>query len=313
MRIRVRPGSDVAVDRYIAYQLLRRSDFVKSPISEILSQCRKALVIRYGGLGDVLMTLPGLMKLKRDFPDVKFDYSTSDYLVRLLDGNPAVDKVFGYHGYDGDDYDVVIDLRRVVEAASDSAETNRIDIFARYFGVTIDDYSMPYYVSDKDRREVDGLVQSDSIIVQASGSIPRRTPPKPKILEIVAGIIRRGYTPVVVDNICDDDYSIEGCVNLTGKLTISQLFAIIEKSYCVIAGDSGILHAANALKKKNVGLFGCVDYRLRVKDQPHCTPIQCNEWSRCGPCNDHQLKQCDRPDLCLAHVPIDLILEKAVG
>lgn len=312
-RISIKPGKDVAVDRYIAYQLLRRHDIEASPVPEILGKCSKVLVIRYGGLGDVLMTLPGLSKIKAEFPNVSFDYSTSDYLVRLLEGNSAVDRIFGYHGYDGDDYDAVIDLRRTVEIADDSREVSRMDIFARHFGVVVDDYSMPYKVSDKDRGEVDGLVPENPIIVQASGSVPRRTPPKSKILEIIEGIASSGHTPVVVDDRRDDDFSIEGVVNLTGMLTIPQLFAIIERAHSVIAGDSGVLHAANALKKRNVGLFGCVDHRLRVKDQPHCTPIQCNEWSSCSPCNDLQTKQCSRPDLCLAYVPTELIIEKAVG
>lgn len=306
--IRIHNGEDVPVERYIAYQLLRRNDIEPSHTPEILSFSKRALVIRYGGLGDVLMTLPALAAAKAASPRVSFDYSTSDAFVRILEGNPSVDRVFGYTGYNGGDYDLVIDLRRYAEAAEDSASVSRIDIFSRPFGVPITDYSMPYTVFEADREAVRDRVPDRAVVVQASGSIPRRTPPKSKILEIISGLQAMGYSPVVVDNVRDEDYN---CVtNLTGTLTIAELFAVVEMSEFVIAGDSGVLHIANSLKKRNVGLFGCVDHKLRITDQPHCTPIQCNEFSKCGPCNDHQTRQCDRPDLCLASVPTDLILEK---
>lgn len=312
-RLSLKPGEDAPVDRYIAHQLLRRHDIEETPMTDVFPFVSKVLVIRYGGLGDVLMTLPCVAAAKRNFPHVSFGYSTADPYVRIFEGNEYVDHSYGYEGYDADSYEAVIDLRRVVEVAKDSGVTNRIDIFARYFGVEVEDYSMDYKVTDKDRGEIDAFVPESYVVVQASGSIPRRTPPKAKILEILKGLVEAGLNPVVVDSVVDGDYSLHSVTNLTGKLTIAQLFAVVERADFVIAGDSGVLHVANSLKKRNLGLFGCVESKLRIKGQPHCETIQCNQWSGCEPCNDHQTKTCDRPDLCLAYVPTELILEKVAG
>ncbi len=310
--IRLKTGKPEVFERHIAYQLLRSAGVEVPHLRDIVSKGSRVLAIRYGGLGDVLLTLPAIAAMREEL-GVRIDYSTSDALIRVVEHNEAIENVFGYHGWAGEDYDAVVDFRRYVEAASDSNSVHRSDLFARLVGVELKSYKMPYSVTDDEREEARSTVDGDYVVVQASGSIPRRTPPKHRTVEIVRRLVEAGKRPVIVDNIRDEDYSIDGAVNLTGTLSIPKLFAIIESASCVVAGDSGVMHAAVAVETRTIGLFGAVDAKLRVKEQPHCTVIQCNDWSGCPPCNDGQKMMCSNSDLCLDSVPIDLVVQEVCG
>ena len=311
--IKLPPGEPVPLERHVAYQVLLKSGVEQPPLSDVVSPGERVLVVRNGGLGDVLLTLPALASAKEKL-GVLFDYATADYLVRLPQHNPDIENVFGHHEYNGEDYAAVVDLMRTVEAAGDSPTAHRTDIFARYFGVPAASYKMTYNVIDSERDAIAGMVPDEYTAVQAGGSTPRRVLPKPKTVELLHALVAAGRTPVVVDNIADGTFDVDGAVNLTGKLSIPLMFAVLEKAECVVAGDSGVMHAAVALGTRTIGLFGAVKAELRVKEQPHCTTIQCNDWSGCPPCNDLQLRACSGDaDLCLNSVPIDVILQEVTG
>lgn len=306
----VHPGEDYAVKRHEASKLLRRRDFVHTPPADVLPYCDRVVVIRHGGLGDVLLSMPAVRKLKAAYPELTVDYATSDIFAdvpRRVAGCETVWDVAEVYEQTG--YDAVFDLRVLVESAEDSASVHRADIFARRLGLTLDSYATPYVVTDAEREDVRGMVGDAArplIGVQTAGSIGRRTPSVGRMLEIVAALMACGYTCMMLDHRPDDQW--EGTVNLTGKLSVPQLFAALAECDVVLAGDSGVLHAANAVGVPTVGTFGSVDARLRVRDQPNCLTIQCNEWSGCAVCNDHQFQRCAAPEFCQDAVPTDVVV-----
>ena len=308
-RLKMTPGESFTLPRHIAHQLARFGGVEMVPLSDVAESAQRVLVIRYGGLGDVLMSLPAVAEAHRRWPHLSIEFSTLAPYRRVLECNPAISDICGVEApYYKQPYDVVIDLRRVVEAASDSDITHRSDIFAREFGVELSDYSMHYSVRDDEvEPHFDG--NGPFVALQTRGSIPRRTPSHRKVVEIADALLDSGFTPVAIDNHFDGRWSVPGIVNLTGALTIAELFSVLHRSDAVVCGDSGVLHCSNALSKPVVALFGCVDHRLRVKGQPHCVPIQANEYSGCSICNDWQKHKCDNPDTCLDSVPTELVVD----
>ncbi len=72
-----------------------------------------------------------------------------------------------------------------------------------------------------------------------------------------------------------------GIYNLAGKTTLRQLLALLQQCRVVVANDSGIMHAATAVKTPVVALFGSTDpqktgplgtnYRI-VQEKTDCSP-----------------------------------------
>ena len=78
-----------------------------------------------------------------------------------------------------------------------------------------------------------------------------------------------GYIPVLVGspdeqnvsdqfvNLCQKFLPAQPLINLTGKTTLKQLSAILEKSDILLTNDSGPMHLAASLRTPVVGIFSC--------------------------------------------------------
>jgi ADP-heptose:LPS heptosyltransferase len=309
---RVHPGDCISLPRHAVVQLLkRRAEIVYLDPATVLSRSNRVIFIRDGGMGDNLLTLPAIAEVKRRYPHLRIEYATEQRYFELVSRNDFVDEAITIDtAYDRAPYDATFDLKMFCEAAKDSGSVHRAAIFARPFGVELTDYAMPYTVLEDEKVQAGKLVEGlhkPIVAVQAAGSIPRRMTSKAKTAEIAAAMRARGASVVLIDYRRDDAWDVD--LNLTGMLNIPEMMAVLDACDFVVAGDSGILHAANALNKRVCGLFGSVDHTLRVKDQLNCRPIQCNDYSGCSICNDWQLKRCKNPDICLDSVPTDLVVQ----
>lgn len=310
------PGQAVIADG-VTYRSIRRDGrFRPIPAAEVLGQfpSLRALAVRTLGLGDVLLTLPALATLKRRFPASRLHYSTAPELVRLFQGNPDVVEAHDtFSAYSAAPFGMVIDLGFWAESAPGRESIHRADIFAQAFGLEgVDDYRMRYIVQPEEREEAASRLPEGRpcVAVSVRGSIPRRTPGPAWYDRLLSGLVAVGYTPVVIDREFDGHWDQGGCVNLSGKADIPSLFAILEQCAAVISGDTGPLHAANALGRPTIGLFGPVAPELRVRDQPNCQVLTGNEAAGCSACNDHQLHQCEAEHpACLEMIRTEDVVE----
>ena len=281
-RLKCSFGDVICVERAEAVQL-RRMGFEWLTLAEVPSD--DILVVRDGGLGDILMVLPSIAKLE---VDVTF-LTREAFLYPVSFVSNAVSSVD--RRYDG-----VVDLRRWVEGHSDSNNTHRIKLFAERFGVEPDiRWQLPY------KRE-----SGDYVVVQAGGASPRRSLPKERVVEL-CGLIPASV--VLVDNI---EFGFEGklpdnVVDKTGALTVEGLFDEVSGARCVVSGDSGLFHVAEVLGVPVVGLFGPVDDSLRARGLETTTILRAWEFGGCKPCND---KPCREESECLSRIPTCKIVEE---
>lgn len=102
--------------------------------------------------------------------------------------------------------------------------------------------------------------------------------------------------------------------NLTGKLSLRELFSIIYLSDIILTVDTGILHIAGAFNKKILGLFGPICGSWRCSTYSNSIYIQAK--TPCSPCADGQwVRQCDKycklnNHGCLDTININEILQK---
>jgi len=62
----------------------------------IPEQIKKILVIRSGGIGDVLMTTPLIRAIKNKYPDSKIDYLVGNWSKEVLEGNKAINEIISF-------------------------------------------------------------------------------------------------------------------------------------------------------------------------------------------------------------------------
>jgi ADP-heptose:LPS heptosyltransferase len=304
----IKTGERFAVDRTTAVKLLTRSD-VDYDVQGLVD-ARSVLITRYGGFGDVLLTLPSVSEFMRRNPDTYVAYATSKANLPIIEHcGLGIDAMSLEEVYEcGANFDAVVELSRWVEASSLSASTHRADIFAQRFGVELTDYSMPYHVTKDEREWAQGMLSGLTrplVVMQAAGSIARRTPPEATLKAVIGGLRSRGCSVVIVDHREFTGWDVD--LNLTGRTTTAEMMAVLEQADVVVCGDSGVMHAANALSRPVVAICGSVDPALRVRGQKHCRTLSGAQWSKCGPCDDKA--PCTHPENCLASVPAEAIIQ----
>lgn len=303
-------GEFVTTNGLYGRALAQHNAFERIRITEVLETAPdlRVLILRNGGLGDIFLTMPSVRRLRADFPDATICFSTSPAYTRLLETEDSVDQVLTYmEAYDQGPFGYVLDLGYWAEMAPGIDEYHRSDIFSHAFGYEqVEDYGFSYRVKPNERQWAVGEIGGKpTVAVQVSGSIDRRCPP-PEWQEV---LLRRlgemGYARLVFGE-GREPWDAE--INMTGKPPVWQMMAVLEQCQGVVAGDSGVLHAANALNRPTVGIFGPVAPELRVRNLPLCRTVTGNEAAHCAPCNDHQLHQCEGYPPCMKLIDHDQVL-----
>ncbi len=320
-------GAVSILDAHVAKYLLARGIVEIVPIAQALAARPNARVLltRPGGIGDVLLSTPAVMELARRFPRAQLTYQTSTPNVRLVQHCPGVVQAVGMdQAYQDAPYDLVCDLTTWVEAHPQQNQ-HRIDLFAQALGVEISDYRMHGVVTEEEQAAAANWLAparetgKPMVAMQVTNGNWRRIPSPGKLAKIGTVLWEAGYCPVYLGNEqrkafgdpapAKDYWDLWPGTNLTCRLSVGELFGVMNAVDASVVGDSGLLHIANALQLPVVGLFGPVDPSVRVKDCPRCIPIRSNDNIRCGPCNDHQLRACAPPAACLESIPEDQIVE----
>jgi len=213
--------------------------------------------------------------------------------------------------YEAGPFDLVVDWGAWVESAPGIEQYHRSDIFAHALGIPqVDTYQARYTVHDDERATVRGLLATceHPVYLQTAGSIDRRMPSTEWLQTLAAKLVEAGFTPVL-DGAIGTGWEQPGVLNLEGQTSIPEMVALLEACEVGVCGDSGPLHAANAIQSPVVGLFGPVDPDLRVRGANNCRVATGNRAAGCPPCNDFQLHQCTGLPRCLELIDHDEVVQ----
>jgi lipopolysaccharide heptosyltransferase II len=114
-------------------------------------------------------------------------------------------------------------------------------------------------------------------------------------------------------SICDNLMQLlkEKPINVCGKTNLRQFFALLLKSDIVVCNDSGTLHAATALDRKIVSLFGPTSQKSYGPYPSSDKKIVINKDFSCRPCYDKfNVSDCRYNHRCLEQITVDEVLDK---
>lgn len=198
-------------------------------------------------------------------------------------------------------------LRHTVERNLDAVR--RIGIFPE-----VDERELFLGVPEEARVRVREWVEGPYVVIHPTSRWRFKCWPVEKMRKLTEELIRRGkrvvFTsgPDAVERAMIDE--IAGgldVVNLSGKISLKELAAVIEMSELLVCVDSVPFHMANALKKRVVAIFGPTsDVTWGPWRNPEARVVAQN--FSCRPCYQDGCGGSKMSD-CLATLPVGMVLK----
>jgi ADP-heptose:LPS heptosyltransferase len=250
-------------------------------------------VIRTGGLGDALMAAVGIREAARRHPHLRFAYYTGADFVPLFRGFPWLVHVDELGNLRGRQH-WIIDLRGYSERNYRERE-ERVGCFARHLlegklegaDLRLHGIANPALANRDRGRSFIGVYGRPTVgIVNGSHSQGGYRNWPMRYVERFASLAHdRGWTPVILD---DRHYALSpkleatGAVNLTGRLTLPNLCAVLAALDVTVSPDTGTFHLAEALGRPTVGYFTTVPPEVRSARYEHVRTLYAA--LPCSPC-----------------------------
>jgi len=271
----------------------RKPNLSLKKIDRLLNQEKPRIAItrRQGGIGDVLMTLPTVKAIARKY-NIKVDYGTDfryleGALPKVLDGNPYINKTVDWQELKQEDYDALIDLTCpcVTYEVPGVWPCNRIDLFAKHAGVTLQDTNIDYFITPEESKWADNYLDQLNINNPSKKLVLIQLTTTSTFRDGPIDIIKNAFIQALQTdrNICGllithNSDLLRYSWDYTGmyhfhNLDVRQIAALISKVNLVFCPDSAILHLASALHQKTLTYFGPTDPRARINYHPEAVAI----------------------------------------
>lgn len=254
---------------------------------------KKILIMRAGGIGDILFSTPGIHELKRRFPEAEVIYSAMGASPLMLYGNPDINGFLPYPCPLDMVPDYVVGFENLLEYSAGGRTTHAIDLFAAALGVEVPENNearrMILNLSDEETNSAKKFLPPVGkgkfrFGIQVESNIPVRTYPH---MARVAESLRKNGHQVVAFGVPGQP-ELSGCLNTHGQkppLNIRQACSLASQCDCVIAPDSAMAHIAGALDIPCIALYGSFLASLRTQYAPRTLAIQAE--ASCAPCFHH--------------------------
>lgn len=287
---------------------------------------RRILVTRaMGGMGDVLMMVPGLIALKKRAPATEIHFAIQKGFFPLFEGLSEF-KCLDINNDDIDTrhYDRWYDLTDCPAARIEGREfphvrSNRIAIFAGAMGVKLRRLKrsgvVPRYLvsADESRRADEELRRLNPLGLPVFGIQPYSadTYKNWPHTEELARDLARDAVVLVFHSESFAGYEAPNIHKII--LPIRQSAALASKCQTLIAPDSSFVHLGAALGVPTVGIFGPTNGYVfgRHYDKVFKIAAPARKDFACSPCwrNEHRLCAVadDRESVCLRHISVDQV------
>ena len=295
---------------------------------------KRVLVVRGGGMGDVLFTTPVVRYIKTLAPRARVDFATIESLHCLMNKNAFINAVLSIKEAKAQKsrYDVVLNMAGGLAASEVAKTTHCVDALAKWVGIDAEIADKSLMLSPSRGTLVTGarLIKEagfekgvDKIIgIGVSASSRIRTWPQSYVRELVTDIVKeiihvkvlligKHPEPGFFDGFPKD--RVVSCINST---SIPQVIGIIKYMSLFIGSDSGLLWIAQALGVPAIGLFGAFNSEIRITKGGSVIPIDSDV--ACSPCAYHDSALCDfqnnegEPE-CMVQIRPEKVLELIGG
>jgi heptosyltransferase-2 len=287
------------------------------------------LIVRMGGIGDLIMMTPSLRALKNKYPESKITLATRADHIDLMNNLPYIDKVISLDDRYKESYDSFLDLRFKVESpevggtlSSELYKTvNRIDMFSKLMGVyPLEDTKADIAVDFNEVSKIKNLLKYSKRVkwigIQATCTSNLRTMPPEYVVQLAKQLAKFKRVKIVLFGKSESwhgrksDVDLKAIksqkiINLIDQFnSIKEMVALISLMDAIIAPDSSAIHVAGALNVSCLALFGNMPPILRTKYYDSVKDIYPEGELKCIPCWDFQNPCAHYVDLPIYKQPV---------
>jgi ADP-heptose:LPS heptosyltransferase len=247
-------------------------------------------VITFRGLGDILLSTPSFKALKKKYPGCRIlVFCQQDGHKSVFEGNPYVDQIRSATFWGNPIHYCLYYLKMVKFYMFDyvllypslTYEKSATEIIAEMLEVELEDKRVQLFLAKKEEdRARELLAGYKTPIVIHMTSLTSRNQEWPR--QNWEELIRRmpGYTFIQLG--LPDEEKIDGAVDLRGKTSIREAFAVIKFSSGFMGINSSLSHVSNAFNIPGVVLFGASNPEI----WGHSNHTNIYKKIRCSPCID---------------------------
>lgn len=269
-------------------------------IARVNPNSRICIIRSLGGIGDVLMTMPGVMALKKEFPNINLTYAldrvstNNDTYYNLIRNASFIDNFIDARFVDKRNYDGVADITSVCIRYEHSSKPplNRIDIFARALGFSSISNHVPFYKVEPDEYLYAEQLLSPHrgkkfVFLHTASFDQKRSWPPNRYLELIK--LTEATRPDILfllsdfNNCVPSSYSLSNVLNVTNQ-DIRKVAATIKHSNLFVGPDSGLMHLAGALIHPSLVLFGSIPPSARINYYKNHQAIEAKPKLSCQYC-----------------------------
>ena len=257
------------------------------------------LIIRKVGMGDVLMSAFVSRAIKRKYPESVLSFYTSSFMKDLLERFDWIDDVVADDkeliNEPNENFDLVIDLRGVIDYLPFCNLKPRIDLFADRASVELleEDYKFRFVASEEETKSARSIFNEcgrgkKKLVLSTHAQAEIRTWEYglefADVMSDVFDVYLVHSEPVGFEG--------DGVYDLGGRTTVGDLVGLVGESDVVVSSDSGVMHLAGCMDIPFVGIFGPIPPKFRVKHYNHHVSLYLSDLE-CTPCWDWQRCACD--------------------
>lgn len=260
---------------------------------------KSVLVMRYGGIGDIISSLFGIAELKRKYPRVTIGYLCSPSYApiltqfrNLIDGTANV--IVSYNNIKDFKYFVLLD--DVVESDPRNQTMSIQDLYAEHLGIKIQDDTLEHIQSISSLTNPKGFPRR-GIGIQYTSNAPIRNYDIDNICNVINRLVEiypgkhiyllgraNDYVPAqYIQSKTEGRVFVNGCGGQ--ELSLIQEMELVSELEVVLAPDSAMLHIAGVCNTPMVGLFGPFPSKLRISKYNNAIGI--DGQASCSPCFRH--------------------------
>lgn len=237
----------------------------------------------HGGFGDIMMTLPGIEKLKEKYPTKKLWYALPEKFMCVAENSPYIDKVLDIHKpLQNNRYSIVMDISSPCAQYESSrvsqgkrVELNRVEVFAEALGTRglLENIRPKYYPTEEEMDWAKNFLpptEKPRIAIALRPADKYREWPREKFEKLIP-LLTEDFQCVIVDPV--RDFLIPNVVDGCG-FQYRKAAAIVLNCDIVLTPNSSILALSAAHNIPTIATFGPLDPRAIAKMHDNVTVVR---------------------------------------
>ena len=291
-----------------------------------LAQLNMLAITRDAGLGDCLMMMPVVRKLRALFPKLWMHVYVPEWTLGVMEWAVADDRklaIFGMNDHDAEDYVKTVNLSWYCERQPEEriAVLDRIGIFARAFGIELRPIEKRWRLMPPD--DVPTIldpIDKPTIALGLESAAPHRAPTPGLAIRIGKAVLARGARLVLLGRNPPEAevykaLARNGSTEVVANQDLTDVAGMMYKTMdCLISGDTGVYHLAGALRTPFVALFGAIPPSTRLSGYQDYAAFSAQGKLPCVPCLERpEHIGCQPFPSCMDQLDADMIADKAMA